>query len=85
VICSVIVGLIALPLIGFFIFHVYVAVSGNTTREILKDIKEEKPQENQWCQVDPSMIDFFAEITEEESIAFKEKLKNLSNPSSNNL
>ena len=32
VICSVAVGIIAIPLLGFFIFHIYLAITGNTTR-----------------------------------------------------
>jgi hypothetical protein len=32
VICSVVVGIIALPLLGFFIFHIYLVITGRTTR-----------------------------------------------------
>ena len=32
VICSVAVGIIAIPLLGFFIFHIYLAITGKTTR-----------------------------------------------------
>ena len=32
IICSVAVGIIAIPLLGFFIFHIYLAVTGKTTR-----------------------------------------------------
>ncbi len=39
IVCAVIVGLIALPLLGFFIFHIYLAISGRTTRELIKSIK----------------------------------------------
>lgn len=36
-------GIIAIPLVGFLIFHIYLAVTGKTTREMLKKIKDEKP------------------------------------------
>lgn len=39
IICSVAVGIIAIPLIGFFIFHIYLAATGNTTREVIKNIE----------------------------------------------
>lgn len=39
IIASVAIGLVALPLLGFLIFHIYLAVSGRTTREIIKKIK----------------------------------------------
>jgi hypothetical protein len=32
VICSVVVAIIALPLLGFFIFHLYLVITGRTTR-----------------------------------------------------
>jgi len=32
IVCSVAAGLIGLPLLGFLIFHIYISVSGNTTR-----------------------------------------------------
>ena len=32
VICSVVVGVIAIPLLGLFIFHIYLAITGKTTR-----------------------------------------------------
>jgi predicted permease len=39
VVSSVAVGLIAVPLFGFLIFHLYVSFTGRTTREIIKKIK----------------------------------------------
>lgn len=39
IVCAVIVGLIAVPLLGFFIFHIYLVISGRTTRELIKSIK----------------------------------------------
>ena len=32
VICGVVVALIALPMLGFLIFHIYLAITGKTTR-----------------------------------------------------
>ena len=45
VICSVSVGIIALPLLGFFIFHIYLAITGKTTREVIKSIRGQKVRE----------------------------------------
>jgi hypothetical protein len=39
IVCSVAAGLIGLPLLGFLIFHIYISISGNTTREVIKKIK----------------------------------------------
>lgn len=61
VVCSVIVGIIALPLIGFFIFHLYLVITGRTTREVIKSINVEE-QKMQWCSVDPPLIDYFEEV-----------------------
>ena len=32
-------GVIALPMMGFLVFHVYLSVTGRTTREIIKKIE----------------------------------------------
>ena len=39
VITSIVGGLIGIPILGFFIFHLYLAITRNTTREVLKHIK----------------------------------------------
>lgn len=39
VIVSIVGGLIGIPILGFFIFHLYLAITRNTTREVLKHIK----------------------------------------------
>lgn len=75
VVCSVAVGIIAIPLLGFFIFHIYVACTGNTTREIIKKIKDDSPQENQWCKVDPPLIDYYREISSEELLRLRTDLE----------
>ena len=49
IICSVAVGIIALPLIGLMIFHIYLAIKGKTTRELINSIKDKSSEENQWC------------------------------------
>ena len=61
IIVSIVAGVLGLPIIGFFIFHIYLACTGNTTREVLKKIDTSQSQEveNQWCHVDDSNIDFF--------------------------
>lgn len=65
IICSVVVGIIGIPLLIFFVFHLCLIISGKTTREMIKSVKEEK-QENQWCHVDPPLINYFMEVSEEE-------------------
>ena len=42
IISSVVVAVIALPLFGFLVFHIYLSVSGKTTREIIKKIDSDK-------------------------------------------
>jgi len=39
IIVSIVAGLLGIPIIGFFIFHIYVAITRNTTREVLKKIE----------------------------------------------
>lgn len=58
IVCSVVVGIIGLPLLGFFIFHIYLSCTGKTTREVIKNIKGEK-QDIQWCEVDAPLINYF--------------------------
>ena len=41
IIAAIVGGLIGIPILGFFIFHLYLAITRNTTREMLKHIKEE--------------------------------------------
>jgi hypothetical protein len=38
IIVSIVAGLLGIPIICFFIFHIYVAITRNTTREVLKKI-----------------------------------------------
>lgn len=51
IICSVAISVVALPVIIFFIFHIYLSLTGKTTREVIKKIKGQNT-ENQWCKVD---------------------------------
>lgn len=64
------VAVVVIPVFGFFVFHVYLTVTGKTTREVVKkiDVKGDmnkivegyKRDVNvQWCKVDRSVIDFF--------------------------
>lgn len=65
VICGVVVALIAIPMLGFLGFHIYLALTGKTTRELLKDIqREENTVGNQWCNVDPPLFDPNLDIAE---------------------
>lgn len=41
IVVSVIAGVIFLPLFFFFGFHLFLAITGNTTRQYIKDIKTE--------------------------------------------
>lgn len=77
VICSIVVGLIAIPLIGFLIFHVYLSCTGRTTRELIKHEKADKLSDNQWCKVDPPLIDFFQEIGDSELTRLKTELEKI--------
>jgi len=38
IICSVVFGVIAIPMLVFIAFHIYLAVTGKTTRELLKKL-----------------------------------------------
>lgn len=64
VVSVVAASVIALPLVGFLIFHVYITFSGRTTREVVKKIDNEKKTEQlvQWCNVDKPLIDFYEEV-----------------------
>jgi hypothetical protein len=66
IICSVVLGIIAVPLLGFLIFHIYLSLTGKTTRELLKRIDHKESQQNQWCNVDPPLFDPYMEISFED-------------------
>ena len=75
VICSICLGLIGLQLVGFFFFHIFLVIKGNTTRGLIKkEAKEENEEKNQWCIVDPPLIDYYNEISEEEKIKLDSEL-----------
>ena len=38
IICAVVFGVIAIPMIGFLGFHLYLVCKGKTTRELLKKL-----------------------------------------------
>ena len=40
IIVSVIAGIIGLPLTIFFVFHLYICITGRTTREVIKNIEK---------------------------------------------
>ena len=68
IIGSVAVGIIAVPLFGFLIFHIYLSLSGKTTREMIKKIDSKGNDVNsehnfQWCSVDNSLINFYENIS----------------------
>jgi MFS-type transporter involved in bile tolerance (Atg22 family) len=39
VICAVVFGVIAIPMVVFVVFHIYLSVTGKTTRELLKKLE----------------------------------------------
>ncbi len=41
VIISVLGGILSIPIIVFFFFHLYLCISGRTTREVMKSIKKD--------------------------------------------
>lgn len=38
IICSVAAGIVGVPLAGFLIFHIFLVLTGRTTREVIKNI-----------------------------------------------
>jgi hypothetical protein len=74
-------GVIALPMLGFLIFHIYLTVSGKTTRELIKKIDNseinKKGYNVQWCNVDKSIVNFYEEITEEDHEAILKRLNTM--------
>lgn len=38
IICSVVFGVIAIPMLVFLVFHIYLSIKGKTTRELLKKL-----------------------------------------------
>ena len=65
VVVSIFGCIVALPVTCFFIFHLFLQCSGNTTRELIKDYKH-KEHENQWCGVSEPLFSPFEAITEME-------------------
>lgn len=63
-VAAVIGGVIGLPILLFACFHIYLCLAGRTTREVMKDIRSEENVSIQWCEVDPSNLDFFEEVSE---------------------
>jgi palmitoyltransferase ZDHHC9/14/18 len=41
VVVVVVAAIIGIPILAFFIFHLYLAVTGNTTREVLKKLDKD--------------------------------------------
>lgn len=80
VIVAVVASVIGLPILGFLIFHIYLAVTKKTTRELLKNIEREEDFENQWCSVDPPIMDLFDTITEQEAQTIKARMEEMSKP-----
>jgi len=41
IIVAIVASIIGIPILGFFIFHLYLAVTRSTTREIIKKIERD--------------------------------------------
>ena len=65
VISAVLAGLIGLPLVIFMVFHIVIAIRGQTTREVIKKQDNEGPKNN-WCETDPILVDYAEEVGEQE-------------------
>jgi hypothetical protein len=68
IICSVVFGVIALPMLVFLVFHIYLSITGKTTRELLKKLDSVETHENQWCNVDPPLFDPYLDISEDDRV-----------------
>lgn len=74
VIVAIVASVIGLPILGFLIFHIYLSITKKTTRELLKHIERDEDFENQWCSVDPPVLDLFDTITEQEAETIHRRL-----------
>jgi len=74
VICSIVFGIIAVPLVVFLAFHVYLAVKGKTTREVLKRLESNVGPRTQWCNVDEPWFDPFMNINEGDMLTMSGQL-----------
>ena len=70
------IGILALTLIGFGIFHCILQAKGRTTREFIKKLPTQstKIQSNEWTTVSQPFLDYSHTITEEEASTAKTKL-----------
>ena len=59
VVVAVIGAVLGLPLLCFFGFHIYIAATGNTTRQVIKKIENDPDADHQWCSVDDPLFDPF--------------------------
>ena len=58
VVVSVIGGVLGLPLVCFLGFHIFLSLTGSTTRELIKEYSHDE-RENQWCDVADPLFDPF--------------------------
>jgi palmitoyltransferase ZDHHC9/14/18 len=77
IISAVAFGIIALPMLAFLIFHIYLSFKGKTTRELLKKLDSSDDYQNQWCQVDAPLFDPFMIISEQEKVRLDHELGNV--------
>ena len=69
VIFTALIGaVLGLPILVFLVFHLYLALTKQTTREVIKKLTHDDGNEpNQWCGVDFPNLDFWEEITEKDA------------------
>lgn len=65
IICSVVLGIIGIPMLAFLVFHIYLSLAGKTTREVLKKLDRGGSHQNQWFNVDPPLFDPYLQISSE--------------------
>jgi len=84
IVCSVIIGGMILVLLGFLIYHVYLICSGKTTREHQKKLVSNTISDFNWCQTDPSLVQFDKTLEQhEESEITKILAISIEHPGSN--
>lgn len=66
IVSSVVMGGMVLVLLGFLLYHVYLICSGKTTREHQKKLASNSISDFNWCQTDPSMVQYDRELDHHE-------------------
>jgi hypothetical protein len=56
IISSVVISIIILPLVCFFLFHIFLVCTGRTTRELIKTPDHKFVKGFNWCQTDAPLV-----------------------------